>query len=177
MIPSAQSPSLLRSAADRPHRVAPPTDGLLADALPVVDWSHAVAVRCAPTAPREPQVWADAIFGRPPLWVGAAMLLREALVGVVGIERAHGNAFTPLATTDTEVLLGIDQSHLDFRASVRRTDDGVVLTTVVHLHNRRGRIYSVLVHAIHPSVVRASLGRAARSLQAAESLAQSRSQA
>jgi hypothetical protein len=42
-----------------------------------------------------------------------------------------------------------------------------VLTTVVQLHNRRGRAYSSLVRPVHPIVVRAMLNRAARRLSGA----------
>jgi hypothetical protein len=94
----------------------------------------------------------------------AALGLRELLVGLVGIERAGGGAFDTLARTDDEVLLGTDASHLDFRVSVRREPVRVVLSTVVRLHNRRGRAYSALVRPIHPLVVRAMLNRAARKL-------------
>jgi hypothetical protein len=48
--------------------------------------------------------------------------------------------------------------------SVRREARRVVLTTVVRLHNRRGRAYWALVRPIHPLIVRAMLARAARKL-------------
>jgi hypothetical protein len=150
-----------RSAA-----AAVPESTLLTGALPRVDWSDAQAVAVLPGAPVDPQVWADAIFRDAPAWVVAALGLRQLLVGLVGIERGHVSAFDTLARTDDEVLLGTDASHLDFRASVRCEPDRVVLTTVVQLHNRRGRAYSALVRPIHPAVVRAMLNRAARRMPA-----------
>ena len=69
---------------------------------------------------------------------------RESLVRLVGIDRAGRGAFDPVARTDDEVLLGIDQSHLGFRASVLCEPERVVVSTVVHLHNRRGR--ALLAH-------------------------------
>ncbi len=146
------------------YEVPVPATSLLAEALPRVDWSDAYAVPCPATAPADPQVWADAIFRSPPGWVGALLVMREALVGLVGIQRGGSAAFDTLARTDDEVLLGIDQGHLNFRASVRREADRVVLSTVVQLNNRRGLLYSALIRRVHPAVVRAMLARAARRL-------------
>jgi hypothetical protein len=165
--PALWSPWVRRlRAARRPRAraVEVPSTRLLRDALPRVDWSDAYAVPCGATAPSDPQTWADAFFHSPPPWVGALLLARERLVGLVGIERAGGGAFDPVDRVDNEVLLGIDQPHLGFRASVLREPDRVVLSTVVQLHNRRGRLYFALVKRVHPAVVRAGLDRAARRL-------------
>jgi hypothetical protein len=89
------------------------------------------------------------------------LVARESLVRLVGIDRAGRRAFDPVARTDDEVLLGIDQSHLGFRASVLCEPERVVVSTVVHLHNRRGRFYWRIVRPLHPAVVRAMMRRAA----------------
>jgi hypothetical protein len=165
--PARRSPwvRLLRAlGTPRPRAVEPPRTALLASALPRVAWSDAYAVPASPGTPDDPQTWADAVFRDPPRWVGAALVLRELLVGLVGIDRAGRSAFDTVARTDDEVLLGSDANHLDFRASVRREPDRVVLTTVVQLHNARGRAYSALVRLVHPTIVRAMLRRAARRL-------------
>jgi len=148
----------------RAGSVAVPHTPLLAGALQRVDWSDAYAVRCSASAPSDPQAWADAVFRSPPPWVCALLLAREWLVGLVGIQRAGRAAFDTVRRSDDEVLLGIDQPHLGFRASVLREPERVVLTTVVQLHNRRGRVYFGLVRRVHPAVVRAGLTRAARRL-------------
>jgi hypothetical protein len=156
---------LLRGlVSPRARASAAPNTPLVAGALPRVDWTDAHAVAVLPGTPLDPQTWADAVFRDPPRWVLAALGLRELFVGLVGIDRAGRGAFDTLARTDDEVLLGTDSNHLDFRASVRREPDRVVLTTVVQLHNRRGRAYFALVRAVHPIVVRAMLNRAARRL-------------
>lgn len=146
------------------YAVRPPATPLLAHALGRVDWSDAYAV-AVPTAERrrDPQEWADAIF-RAPRSTAARLLFgaRELLVRVVGIERGGPHVFDTVARTRNEVLLGTDQRHLAFRASVLVEQDRVVLSTVVELRNRRGRAYFALVRWLHPFVVRAALGRAAR---------------
>ena len=157
---------LRRRVLPRARATAVPDTPLLAAALPRVDFADAYAVRVFPGAPTDPQVWADAIFRDPPRWVVGLMVLREAAVGLVGIARGGRSSFDTLARTDEEVLLGTDERHLDFRASVRREPQRVVLTTVVRLHNRRGRGYFALVRRVHPAIVRGMLSRAARRLSA-----------
>jgi hypothetical protein len=156
------------------HQVPVPTTPLLTDALPRVDWSDAYAVSCDDHASRDPQQWVDATFHSPPPWGGVLFGLRELLVGVVGIERAGGSAFNAVRRTDAEVLLGIDQSHLSFRASMLCRPGLVVLTSVVQVHDRRGRAYSALVRRVHPLVVRAMLSRAAERLDARAGVAAGR---
>jgi hypothetical protein len=160
-----------RATRPRIAAVPVPDTPLLADALPQVDWADAYAVRRPAGSPSDPQVWADAVFREPPLWVGALLLAWESLVRLVGIDRAGRQAFDPVTRTDDEVLLGIDQSHLAFRASVLCEPDRVVVSTVVHLHNRRGRFYWFIVRPLHPAVVRAMLRRAAAGVPVAEAAA------
>ncbi len=148
----------------RARATAVPVTPLLATALPRVDWADAHAVRVPPGAPTDPQVWADAIFRDAPRWVVKLLGLRDAVVGLVGIARGGHSSFGTVCSTPDEVLLGTDERHLDFRASVLREPDRVVLSTVVCLHNRRGRLYFALVRRVHPTIVRAMLTRAARRL-------------
>lgn len=151
----------------RARETAVPDTPLLAGALPRVDFADAHTVEVFPGAPDDPQRWADAIFFDPPGWVGATLGLRNALVGLVGIARGDAASFATVARAADEVLLGTDERHLDFRASVRREPDRVVLSTVVTLHNRRGRLYFAPVRLLHPVIVRAMLTRAARRLSRA----------
>jgi hypothetical protein len=156
---------LLRLAMPSGARAVPvPETSLLSAALPRVDYSDAFAVGCRPDDPVDPQAWLDAVFHDPPRWVVAAMGAREALVGLAGIDRSRPSAFAPLARTGDEVLLGMNERHLDFRASVLREPTRVVVSTVVQLHNARGRVYFALVRLVHPAIVRAMLDRAARTM-------------
>jgi hypothetical protein len=141
-----------------------PDTALLRTALPRVDAADAFAVAVPPGTPRDAQVWADALFRSAPAWVEALMALRQTVVGLVGIERGDSSSFDTVDRTADEVLLGTDSGHLDFRASVLREPDRVVLSTVVQVHNARGRLYWGVVRHVHPVVVRSMLGLAARRL-------------
>ncbi|HEX5088959.1 MAG TPA: DUF2867 domain-containing protein [Nocardioides sp.] len=149
----------------RPHPTPVPTTVLLSRALSRVDWADAFAVHLPRGTPaHNPQEWAAAIFDSPPFGVRALFGLREVVVRLVGIEPGSGRDF---ATTDwrpDEVLVGSDRNHLSFRGSVLVEPERVVLSTVVQLHNRRGRTYSRVVRVVHPWVVRAMLARASRRL-------------
>lgn len=155
---------LQRLEVRRARATAVPDTPLLVAPLPRVDWSDAHAVDRYPGMPADPQVWADAIFRDPPGWVVTLLGVREALVGLVGIARGGSSSFDTVARSADEVLLGTDEAHLDFRASVLVESGRVVLSTVVQLHNLRGRLYFAPVRLAHPMVVRAMLTRAARRL-------------
>jgi Protein of unknown function (DUF2867) len=169
--PGAGSPHLSLVGPVRParvHEVPLPTTKLLARALPRVDWSDAFALRIpSGAAYHDPQEWADAIFHGPPAWIRVLFVVREAAVRVAGIEPGGRHVFGIVEWSPDEVLLGTDQGHLGFRASVLVEPGRVVLSTVVQLNNGRGRAYSALVRRIHPWVVRSMLGRAARTLAVA----------
>jgi hypothetical protein len=175
---NAQIPSARRGAGPLPRAAAAqagrayatllPTTALLAGALPHVDWSDACAVTVPSGVPeRDAQAWSDAIFRGPPPWIRVLFGVREVVVRVVGIEPGGSHVFATVSRRTDEVLVGTDQGHLGFRASVLTEPGRVVLSTVVQLRNRRGRVYFAVVRRLHPWVVRGMLTRAARQLAVA----------
>lgn len=157
---------LLASRPETVFAVPAPRTRLLDRSLPNVTWSDAYAVVLPPNHQvHDAQQWAEAIFrGIPPWWVRTLFGLREVIVRAVGIEPGGGHVFDTVEGRHDEVLLGIDQRHLGFRASVLVEPGRVVVTTVVEVHNRRGRAYSALVRRIHPLVVRSMLAHAAQQM-------------
>jgi hypothetical protein len=135
---------------------------LLTRALPRVDWSDAYALPVPGGSSVDAQGWAELIFCSPPRWIRMLFVVREALVGVVGVERGGPHVFETVSWRPGEVLLGTDQEHLGFRVSVLVEPDRVVVSTVVQVRNRRGRAYSALVRRAHPLVVRDALAKAGR---------------
>lgn len=158
----------------RPRAVPVPQEaGLARSAFDRIDFADAFQVPLLPGVTADPQVWAQTVFRGAPPWVAALLRLRNALVGLVGIERGDRSAFdmVEVARPDDgsgggEALLGTDAGHLDFRASVLvdTTSRTVTLTTVTRIHNGRGRLYMTIVRRLHPPVVRAMLRRAMRRL-------------
>ena len=73
--------------------------------------------------------------------------------------------FTLLANTPNEVLAADKDKHLDVYVSLSRSDvqaDGtreIVVATVVHTHNRLGRLYMLPVAPVHRYIAPLMLAR------------------
>lgn len=100
-----------------------------------------------------------------PAWVSALMRLRNLLVAPFGlnteITAPNRVGIFPLVTrSETELILGLDDSHLDFRISVLRQDGKLYFATWVRTKNRFGRFYLRLIMPFHILIVRNALSRA-----------------
>ena len=146
------------------------------------DLADAFAIRLPPGASSDPETLARFIFAQQPRWVGHLMGLRDLIVARFGLKTAtqlqdpaHAGhhprvgIFRIYETRPHEIVLGEDDKHLDFRLSVLHEPlpgagtSQIVLSTVVHCHNRLGRLYILLIAPFHRAVVQATLRRAARS--------------
>ena len=120
------------------------------------DLADAFAMHLPPGASTDPETLARFIFAQQPRWVGHLMGLRDLIVARFGLKTAtqlqdparagrhpRVGIFRIYETRPHEIVLGEDDKHLDFRLSVlheRALATGaarVVLSTVVHCHNRR----------------------------------------
>lgn len=156
--------------------VLPPRDCGIAALFDNADLADAYAVPISNDDRRDLHALANVAMGRPKPWVAALMRLRDAIMGTLGIktsrqiheatERAgheHIHFFPVLSRSGREIIVGEDDSHLDFRASLmlRQASDGagreLVVTTVVHCHNRLGRVYLAAITPFHRLVVRSGL--------------------
>ena len=116
-----------------------------------------------------------------PKWVEDLMAIRNRIVRLFGLKdvgamnAANRSAdsyqigdrlsiFSVFGKTEKELLLGIDDRHLDVRVSVLKAErNGLphyVVSTVVKVHNLLGRAYMLPVGRIHPFIVRAMMARA-----------------
>jgi uncharacterized protein DUF2867 len=122
------------------------------------------------------------IFAYPPRLFRLLVVIRNAIVGMFGIsgpslqqlnhveiksEYAVGDKialFTLVSRSDSEIIAGGTDKHLDFRVSVLRMKNGnadsVVLTTVVDVHNFFGKIYLFFIMPFHRYFVRTILSAA-----------------
>lgn len=158
---------LARRATEFPKprsRAIPERAHLARAAFDQVDFSDAWRLPRLRRTPDDPQVWASAIFPDLSHRVPALLKVRNLLVRFVGIEPGDSRAFETVAQDGDELLLGSDASHLDFRASILVDTYTVTVTTVVKIHNRRGRLYMAVVSRFHPFIVRRMLRRAHRRL-------------
>lgn len=138
------------------------------------------------------QSWLD-VAARTPAWTRALMALRNKAVTLVGLKDlgqlqdgyppASGRAphdarsyqvgdrvgiFRIRSLSDTEVVMGQDDRHLDVQVSIckRAARPGatptVVLSTVVHIHNVLGHAYMAVVAPFHRVIARDTTQRLAR---------------
>lgn len=136
---------------------------------PAPDWAD-VVVEPVPTgvrpAPVDPQRWADEVFavGSAPPAVVALMALRQAVVPLIGVDRAPRSVFTVRRVEGDEALIVHDDRHLDFQAGVGFDPVTRLLrvTTAVWLNGRRGRLYFAPVSLLHDPVTRSMMRRAIR---------------
>jgi len=159
-------------------RIAPPPTSAIADWYPGADLLDSYAVSLPAGASDDVGALAQALFHRPPLWIRSLLKLRDALMRPLGVKttddireagaidgRDRIGFFPVFGRSPDEVILGEDDRHLDFRASVlvQRVDGAgsrrLVVTTVVRCHNLLGRTYLGVIEPFHRLIVRANLGR------------------
>jgi uncharacterized membrane protein len=138
--------------------------------------AYAVALPNRQAASMDMESLARILLGSQPGWAKSLMVLRDAIVARFGIKTAQQlsngaggriGIFRIYGVTQDEIIVGEDDSHLDFRLSMLRSKDGgphgcITLTSVVHCHNRVGRTYIMLIRPFHKLIVRYTLTRAAR---------------
>lgn len=173
----------MRAHSHTVQAVSLPAHSRLSPLFSSADFADAYAVQLPIGASTDPEQLARFILSNQAPWVTALMKLRDTLVAGLGLKTAaqlqqsDGSAddrrvaiFKIYESSADEILVGEDDSHLDFRISVlchqleRSTSGGhtLVLSTVVHCHNRLGMRYIKLIAPFHRVIVRNSLRRAAR---------------
>lgn len=98
-----------------------------------------------------------------PGWAAALLGLRNALVRPFGLKTggAKSAIFPTCHETDDEIVLGTDDTHLNFRIGVYRQDGRLFMSTWVHPHNLWGRAYLRLVMPFHILISRGAVARMA----------------
>lgn len=134
---------------------------------------------------QNPAASPKAIFWRAaqttPKWAEFLMSLRNRLARLIGLKDVGAlsaasrrrpedygvgerfGIFSIFADTPDELVLGIDDSHLDVRVSVLKlasSPGAFTVSTLVETHNLLGKIYMAPVAPIHAILVRRMLARA-----------------
>ena len=163
------------------HAVPVPSDSVLAPLYVGADLLDAFAIHLPAGANDDLEVLVRAGFERPAGWIRALTRVRDAMMATVGVKssRAIGAAaaargpvigyFPLLSKSAGELVVGEDDRHLDFRVAMllRGSAAGgreLVVVTVVHCHNRLGRMYLAVISPFHRVIARASLEQAARAM-------------
>ena len=166
----------------RTTSVSLPPESTIAKVFASINLADAYSIDLPNGASTNPELLARFIFAHQAPWIGRLMAVRDALVAGFGLKTAKHLAtldaesaagrlgiYKIYSMSPTEVVLGEDDKHLDFRLSVLcsgQSSPGVkrrlILSTVVHCHNRLGRLYIFLIAPFHRLVVQSSLRSAAR---------------
>ena len=155
--------------------VATPLEAELSCGLAPIDFADCYQGRTTRQGITALQV-AHAMFTQPPGWVNALMAARNAIVRRFGLKTpGHASASGPsvgifplISEEPGQVVLGLDDKHLDFRiwVSVRGSASGtdVWMSTLVRFNGVSGRFYLFLIMPFHRLLSRHMLGRAIRAL-------------
>ena len=114
-----------------------------------------------------------------PAWISALLALRDRLVAPLGLKRASDNGapagFPLLMAEPRRVVMGLDDSHLDFRLCVEKSsghaaeatidandvgnvgDQWLTVTTVVRTKRWLGEFYLAAIMPFHRCVARTLL--------------------
>ena len=157
-----------------------PPASLATTFYPAPDLADAYALTLPANATRDPEALARFMFSQQAPWVAQLMRVRDTMVSVFGLKTSRQLLRSPdapsvrrvsffriYAQDAQEILLGEDDSHLDFRLTVRcepaaTGSTQLVVSTVVKCHNALGRFYIFCISPFHRIVVRSALERAAR---------------
>lgn len=150
-----------------------PTESRLQDRLARATFHDAFEAPLHDTSLSAAQIAAQA-FAATPGWVEGLLRLRDNIVRPLGLKtvgRMGGEAvrrppvpgdrmsiFQVESVDDDELVLGIDDSHLDVRISFLKRVQGpapsYVIASLVQTHNLLGRTYMIPVGRFHPVLVR-----------------------
>ena len=161
--------------------VALPAQSAVATVYESTNLADAFAIQLPFGTSSDPDVLWRFLISQQPSWIEWLTNVRDAIVACFGLKTAkhlaslssEANAyrigiFKVYGKSETEIVLGEDDKHLDFRLSVLRAPDlsptlggQLTVSTVVHCHNLLGRAYILVIAPFHRLVVKASLRRAA----------------
>ena len=94
-----------------------------------------------------------------PSWAKGLLRLRNIMVAPLGLKNdfPEGEKIGPFPIdqrNQNEVILGLDDSHLNFRISILTTGTEAYCATWVHRNNWLGRIYLAAIMPFHVLIVR-----------------------
>ena len=145
--------------------VALPADSKLQDRISKTDF-----VDCVYGAKSQADLSASKVayiaMAQMPAWVSKLMWMRNKVVSLFGLKTGDAPSFGGTvpevfkvgdrigvfkveSVSETEVIMGEDDKHLNFRISIFRNETGYYLATWVHPHNWMGRVYLKIVMPFH----------------------------
>lgn len=154
----------------RPTAVKPT---LPSTVLPKADWADSYEIETQRKF-SDMKAAALCIVGEMPRWSKPLLWLRNVIVAPFGLKPGdhrivkadvdHVDFFPVLSEAAEQIVLGLDDRHLNFRILLERHvaqgRERYRLTTLVERHNLFGRVYLFLITPFHKWIVRSVLTNA-----------------
>lgn len=161
----ATNPTLAQPAEIKPQLPNPH--------LPDANWADAFEIETQREFDNM-RALAEHTIGSMPKWARGLLYIRNLLLTPFGLKADGSNdaqtdadaidLFLVLEETKDQIVLGLDDWHLDFRIVVDRIAAGQMFrlraTTLVKRHNVMGRVYIALITPFHRLIVRSVLKNA-----------------
>lgn len=167
----------MQTNSKKAEQVGPPAASRLSRSYGNADFVDAFSVDLPATASNDAESLARYIFAGQPQWIAMLLGIRDIAVWPFGLKRAIDlkrakgdrlSIFRVFERHEDEIILGEDDTHLDFRVSVlvQPASEGrpqrLIVTTLVFYNRLLGRAYLGFIAPFHRLVVRASLDRAGK---------------
>ena len=129
---------------------------------------HGDFLDCYAVATDMPPRRAAEIITDFPRWAQFFLFIRKLVTVPFGLSQDGPEAadklgpFPVQSETDTEVIAGFDDRHLNFLVSVLSHEGQISLATWVAPHNIGGRLYLAAIMPFHIAIARNALARVAR---------------
>ncbi len=110
------------------------------------------------------------VFNTTPRWVNSLFTIRNKVAGIFGLKTevpkdynehfkigGYVKFFKIFSISDNEVVLGADDSHLNFRAIVKNDKSesfNIKVITLVEYNNYKGKIYMGIIKPFHRQIVK-----------------------
>lgn len=125
-------------------------------ALPRADWADRFGIEDV-AGPLTARQALNRMNAAAPTWIGRLMALRNSLGRLVGLKTAKMDGFPVLSEEEDQIVVGFDDSHLDFRLIIRVEPqpaglNRVSIATLVDRHNALGRAYIALITPFHKAI-------------------------
>lgn len=118
------------------------------------------------------------VFNTTPRWVDSLFTIRNKIAGLFGLNTkapddynehfeigGYVKFFKIFNLSDTEIILGADDSHLHFRALIMNDQSdsfNIKVITLVEYQNYKGKIYMGIIKPFHRQIVKRMVKNAYR---------------
>jgi len=169
------------------RKIELPPDSVIYSSLSRNDYSDVFSISFTSTQAIPVEKLPLHFFNAVPKWFGALMMIRETIAKWIGLKTATdmdvnqqladftgevGESialFKVMGKTETELMAGENDKHLDFRLSYFSTrtaeQNEIALATTVQFNNWVGKVYFLPVKPIHRLIVPILLKRMAKQIQ------------